>query len=104
MKMTTVNDETPHPNIHGVEVRKMYENEKTQVMHIKLKPGEELKRHITPVDVFFFVLEGEGDVEIGEEVRHVTRDTMIESPAKIPHRLMNHGLSDFRFLVVKLLS
>ena len=64
-------------------------------------PGESLKRHITPVDVFFYVLEGKGQVEIGEERVEVSTDMLVESPKGIPHRLMNEGDSPFRFLVVK---
>ena len=32
-----------------------------------IKPGKSLKKHVTPVDVFFYVLEGNGIVEIGDE-------------------------------------
>lgn len=41
--------ETPHK----VAVRKLYDYDNAQAMHITLKPGETLKPHITPVDVFF---------------------------------------------------
>jgi mannose-6-phosphate isomerase-like protein (cupin superfamily) len=70
-------------------------------MHMQLKPGEALKKHSTPVDVFFYVLEGEGIVEIGDEQQTITKDMLVDSPAKIPHRLMNESDSLFRFLVVK---
>jgi mannose-6-phosphate isomerase-like protein (cupin superfamily) len=70
-------------------------------VHIELKPGEALKKNITPVDVFFYVLEGKGVVEIGDETQEVSRDMLIESPAKIPHRLMNPEDGIFRVLVVK---
>jgi mannose-6-phosphate isomerase-like protein (cupin superfamily) len=70
-------------------------------MHMQLKPGEALKKHSTPVDVFFYVLEGEGIVEIGDEQETITKDMLVDSPAKIPHRLMNESDSLFRFLVVK---
>jgi quercetin dioxygenase-like cupin family protein len=86
---------------HGVSVRKLHETEHAQVMHINLLPGEELKRHITPVEVFFYILEGDGIVEIGEERAKVSKDMLIESPANIPHRLINDSKADFRFLVVK---
>jgi len=66
-----------------------------------LQPGEALKKHITPVDVVFYVLEGRGIVEIGEERAEVGPDTLIESPAKIPHRWMNESGSILRILVVK---
>jgi mannose-6-phosphate isomerase-like protein (cupin superfamily) len=68
---------------------------------ITLKPGEALKKHITPVDVFFYVLEGSGVVEIGDEKQTVGKDMLIESPARIPHRWSNEGTSVFRVLVVK---
>ena len=89
--------ETPH----GVDVRKLHENQHVQVMHLELLPGEKLRKHITPVDVFFYVLEGTGIVEIGEEQLEVKKDTLIDSPAGIPHRLMNQGTEPFRFIVVK---
>ena len=57
--------------------------------------------HVTPVDAFFYVLEGSGVVEIGGERQTVSRDMLIDSPARIPHRLLNEGDEAFRFLVVK---
>jgi mannose-6-phosphate isomerase-like protein (cupin superfamily) len=71
------------------------------VVHITLQPGQALKKHITPVDVFFYILEGRVTVEIGDERREVGPDTLIESTAKIPHRLLNEGNSLGRVLVVK---
>jgi len=68
---------------------------------ITLHAGESLKKHITPVDVFFYVLEGTGVVEIGDERATCSRDMLIESPARIPHRWINEGASVFRVLVVK---
>lgn len=88
-------------NPHGVEAKKLLETEHSQVIHMNLKAGESLKRHTTPVDVFFYVLEGEGYVEIGEEKVLVKKDTLIESPKGIPHCLHNESKGDFRVLVVK---
>ena len=89
------------PNPHGVHASKIYDTENAQAVHILLKPGESLKKHITPVDVFFYVLAGEGIVEIGEERETAGPDTLIESPARIPHRWSNESDADFRVLVVK---
>jgi quercetin dioxygenase-like cupin family protein len=66
-----------------------------------LKPGERLRRHVTPVDVMFYVLEGKGVVEIGDEKMAVGKDTVIHSPAKIVHCWYNESDSDLRVLVVK---
>jgi quercetin dioxygenase-like cupin family protein len=101
MKVVEVNSAQEKPNPHNVSVRMLYNTEHAQAVHIELKPGESLKKHITPVDVFFYVLEGKGIVEIGEEKQEVSKDMLIESPAKIPHNLMNSGDGIFRVLVVK---
>ncbi len=89
------------PNPHGVSARPLHDTEHVQVTMVTLEPGEALLRHVTPVDVFFYILEGEGIVEIGDEQAQVHADELIESPAGIPHRLLNEGEEVFRFLVVK---
>lgn len=88
-------------NPHGVDVKTVYDHDSAQALHITLLPGQELKRHLTPVDVFFYILEGKGQVEIGEEILVVEKDTVVESPANVRHRLMNPFTDVFRFLVVK---
>ncbi len=86
---------------HGVDVRKLFDSEHVQVIEIKLARGESLKKHITPVDVVFYVLEGAGEIEIGDEKVAVKPDDLIESPKGIPHRLLNENSPAFRFLVMK---
>ncbi len=102
MKITKWQQIDKHPNPHGVDVRKIYDAVHAQVMHITLNPGEKLKRHITPVDVIFYVLEGQGIVEIGDEKREVEQGTLIDSPRKIPHCWYNEGDKILRFLVIKI--
>lgn len=101
MKIVQVKDVPSKPNPHGVDVRSISDTENTQVAHITLQPGESLKKHITPVDVVFYVLQGRGMVEIGEERAEVVADTLIESPAKIAHRWTNESLGPLRILVIK---
>ncbi|MBN1243987.1 cupin domain-containing protein [Candidatus Bathyarchaeota archaeon] len=102
MKMTKVVKISSFQNVHGVEAKKIYDADNAQVIHMALTTGQSLKKHTTPVDVFFYILEGKGVVEIGDEKQEVEKDTLIESPKGIPHRLQNTGESVFRFLVVKM--
>jgi mannose-6-phosphate isomerase-like protein (cupin superfamily) len=67
-----------------------------------LKPKQALKLHTTPVDVLFYILEGRGNVMIGDEKQKVTRNMQIESPKGIPHLLENAGVGLFNVLVVHL--
>jgi len=101
MKVIEVKNAAASENPHQVEVRQLYNTEDAQVMHITLKPGEALKRHITPVDVFFYVLEGKGVVEVGKEKMEVSADTLIESPKDIVHCWYNESEELLRVLVVK---
>ncbi len=89
------------PNPHGVSTRGLHATEHVQVVMVTLQPGEKLKLHITPVDAFFYVLEGVVTVEIGGEQQSVPADNIVESPARIPHRLLNESDAVTRFLVVK---
>lgn len=101
MKTIEIKNIPINPNPHGIDIRKFHENEHVQAIHITLKPGEKLKKHITAVDVFFYVLEGTGIVEIGDEKREVTKDTYIDSPAKIPHCWYNESKEILRVLIIK---
>ena len=87
--------------VHKVEVRGLYSFEHASFVYIALKPEETLKKHITPVDATFYILEGTGKVEIGDEIETVKKGDLIFSPAKIVHRLFNDSDSPFEFLVVK---
>lgn len=101
VEIRRIENETPAKNPHGVDVRRVYESEHALSSIITLKPGEKLIRHITPVDVFFYVISGTGLVEIGDELETVTADTVIDSPRGIPHCWYNKSDSDLRVLVVK---
>jgi quercetin dioxygenase-like cupin family protein len=101
MKIVDATRAGSSPNPHHVDARKLFENPHASVVMITLQPGESLKKHLTPVDVIFYVLEGTGTVEIGEEKTTVGKDTLIESPARIPHRWINESGAVFRVLVIK---
>ena len=51
--------------------------------------------------MFFYVLEGSGVVEIGDEKKEVGPNTLIESPAKILHCWYNESNENLRVLVIK---
>jgi quercetin dioxygenase-like cupin family protein len=86
---------------HQVDVRRLYDKESAQVMHMTLQPGQTLKPHITPVDVFFYILEGSVDVLVGDETVTVAKDHLVESPKDILHCLSNNSANLARILVVK---
>jgi len=88
-------------NAHNVDARNLYSTDAAMITVITLDSGQSLKRHITPVDVAFYVLSGKGIVEIGDEKQEVTADTLIESPGDIMHCWYNESSEPLRFMVVK---
>ena len=101
MKIIYAPEAQDGPNPHGVSAKLLHATEHVQVTMVTLQPGEALRPHLTPVDAFFYVLEGNGIVEIGEEREEVSKDMLIDSPKRGVHRLMNESDGVFRFLVVK---
>jgi quercetin dioxygenase-like cupin family protein len=101
MEIIKVKDSTIIDTPHKVDVRKIYDKETAQAMHITLQPGEALKPHITPVDVFFYVLEGTPEIRVGDEIIKIESDSLVESPKDIVHCLYNNSDKTARILVVK---
>lgn len=101
MKITKYQEQPIKETPHKIDVREMYNNESAQAMLMALKPGESLKPHKTPVDVFFFIVEGRPTIYIGDESEVCEVDSLIESPANIVHYISNDTNSLARILVVK---
>ncbi|MBN2735658.1 MAG: cupin domain-containing protein [Spirochaetales bacterium] len=86
---------------HNVDARNLYNTANAMVTVIKLLPGQSLKKHITPVDVAFYVLKGEGIVQIGEEKLTIHENTLVESPKDILHCWYNESQEDLVFMIIK---
>ncbi len=101
MKMKKLVDVGIMDNAHNVDARNLYSSPDAMITVITLEPGQSLKRHITPVDVAFYVLSGTGIVEVGDEKQSVGPDTLVESPRDIIHCWSNESDQLLRFMVVK---
>ena len=101
MKITKYQEQHIKETPLKIDVREMYNKESAQAMLMALKPGESLKPHKTPVDVFFFIVEGRPTIHIGNESEVCEADTLVESPADIVHYISNDTNSLARILVVK---
>jgi len=101
MKVVKVSEASIKDTPHKVDARGLYNKDSAQAIHIELKPGEALKPHKTPVDVFFYILEGTPEIVIGDEKQVVEKDSLVESPKDITHYFSNNSDSIVRVLVVK---
>ena len=101
MKIIKYQEQQIKDTPHKIDVREMYNKESAHAILIALKSGESLKPHKTPVDVFFFIVEGTPTIHVGDESEVCQADTLVESPADIVHYLSNDSNSLARILVVK---
>ena len=102
MKIIEIDKTQPFVNNHNIDARRIYNYNGAEIIHMTLHPGESVKTHSTPVDVAFYILEGSGLVEIGEETAPVEVGACVESPKDISHRLINNTEKPFKFLVIKM--
>jgi mannose-6-phosphate isomerase-like protein (cupin superfamily) len=101
MKITRYQELAVKETPHGIDVREMYNKDSAQAVLMALKPGESLKPHKTPVDVFFFIVEGHPTIHIGEESEVCEAKTLVESPMNIVHYISNNSNELALILVVK---
>ncbi len=101
MKITSIADAPAVPNPAGLDAKRLYDMPEAQVIHIRLSPGQVVAKHISPVNAAFFVLEGTGKIEIGEETSEVTAGMTIESPASLTRGIANTGAGNLSFLIIR---
>lgn len=102
MKITKVFDAETVVKKKGIKAQKIYDHTESLVMHLTFEPGVRLDTHTTPVNVFFYILEGKAWIEIGDEREMADKDSIVESPKGIPHALENFSEIDIlRVMVVK---
>mgnify|MGYP001309673109 CR=1 FL=1 len=100
MKITTyeIAEKVPF-NLDG---RKMFTNEKVELVHLTLKPNEEIAPHVNPFDVIFFILEGEGTIFYESQEIKVSPNTSVYVEKDKQRGMRNETNKLFRVLVVKI--
>ncbi|MFW5945500.1 MAG: cupin domain-containing protein [Candidatus Natronoplasma sp.] len=80
---------------------RLIQQDEVEVVLLAFSPGQGLKEHTTPVDVFFYVVEGIAEVQVGDEIKQVDEKSIVLSPKDIPHNVKNTSDEDAKILVVK---
>ncbi|MFW5946643.1 MAG: cupin domain-containing protein [Candidatus Natronoplasma sp.] len=81
---------------------RLIQQEEVQVVLLPFAPDQGLEVHTTPVDVFFYVIKGTAEIQVGEETEEVSEGSIVLSPKDIPHNVKNASEEeDARILVVK---
>jgi mannose-6-phosphate isomerase-like protein (cupin superfamily) len=99
MHLTTLETAAKVPfNLDG---RKMYTSEKVELVHLALKPNEEIALHANPFDVIFYILEGNGTIIFEEESIDVEPNSSIFIEKDKQRGMKNSSEGVFKVLVCK---
>ena len=78
----------------------LFENEHILVGLNCLEPGQEMEKHSHEVQCrFYLVLEGSGNVWVGDELKKTEKGTVIWVPSGHTHRIKNTGTERMVLLV-----
>ncbi|MEA3358980.1 MAG: cupin domain-containing protein [Thermodesulfobacteriota bacterium] len=66
----------------------------------RLSPGNSIEPHIDPMEEIYFIVDGEGDMSVDGEIRHVSPGDAIWLPTGSRHGLKNNGNKDCVILVI----
>lgn len=91
------------PKISPVlDARLMYSGDKADLVHLTLKKGESIAKHDNPIDVIFFVKEGNGNLTLNNEMLEITANDCIPVKTGIQRSMENLNDADLKVLVFKI--
>ena len=102
MEITNCLKSGPMKNPHKLKASKLYESDLAEIIHLQLDPGESTVKHLTSVDIVFYVLEGNATITVGDETETIPADNLIKSPKRVPHNISNQSDTILRVMVIKL--
>ena len=66
----------------------------------RLEPGREIKPHIDPMEEIYFIMNGQGEISVDNEIKHVGPGDAIWIPTGSRHGLANTGSEECVILVI----
>ncbi|BDX38734.1 cupin [Tenuifilaceae bacterium CYCD] len=100
MKLITLESAEKVPfNLDG---HKMFTSEKVELIHLNLYPNEEVAPHTNPFDVIFYILEGEGKINVDDESMPVKANHSLFVEKNKQRGMANTGSSNLKVLVFKI--
>ncbi|MDY6801491.1 MAG: cupin domain-containing protein [Bacteroidota bacterium] len=86
-----------------LEAHILHSEKPVELVHLLLRPGEQLAGHKNPFDVVFFVIEGSGILTINGESKNLKATDTLKVTSEINRGWKNKSDKDLKILVIKLL-
>lgn len=81
----------------------LHSEDKIELVHLVLKPGEDLAEHKNPFDVIFFIAEGSGILTVESKEYKLQMNDVTKVTSDKNRGWKNNSQKDLRLLVIKLL-
>jgi len=104
MKKMNINDLTPFYTIPLIRGRRIHQSNHLEIVHLALEPGGVMEAHSMPVDVLFYVLEGNGNLYVNDIQYLLSKDEFIEVPKAAMRFWRNESDAPLNLLVIKSIS
>jgi quercetin dioxygenase-like cupin family protein len=88
----------------GAEGHSIINNNEIEFVELKLNPGAEIALHSLPFQVYFYVIEGTGNLQIEETLSIVETNSLAICKAHAQRAWKNEMSEPLRLLVVKQLN
>ncbi len=91
-------------NMEGAMGNKLHKKNNIEIVHLNIKKNIKLEKHKLPLDVVFYVLNGNGFFYYNDESIKVEKGTLIECPKNSERSWENSGDEDLKVLVIKFMK
>jgi mannose-6-phosphate isomerase-like protein (cupin superfamily) len=100
----SLHDRPLEPTRHGALKRVLLRHEEVHsplmfLNEVYVAPGERVERHQhEDMEEIFYFLEGEGTMQMGEEIQSIKSGDCVVVPMRTPHVVENNGTQKMRFV------
>lgn len=101
MKVTNIEEAFIVMQDQRMRGRRIYASDAATVLHMEIHPGREIEPHSADVDMEFYVISGTGRFSVGDEAAEAGPGNLVESPAGIPHGIVNTGPAPLELIAIK---
>jgi quercetin dioxygenase-like cupin family protein len=103
MNKKNITDLTPFYKIPLVEGRRIHASDQLEIVHLSIEPGGTMEPHTMPMNVLFYVLQGQGILDIDGVRYPLQMNEFIEVPKAAMRYWRNVFDVSLNLLVIKLI-
>ena len=88
-------------SVNEVNLKSLYENNSLQILQFDIMPGESMGPKILPVDMIYYVIEGNPTIRIAEDKMIGRKGMVVECPAHLLHSFSSNVGDRIQILGIK---